>query len=337
MSEALQRARLSEIPGLQTVLDPTEMNKYLDTYLEVISLPGLEPSTHRSVQVSVLKLHSGRRCTMAIHLQTDTGFYDIVGKVYATDRSDVYRAMQAIQRAGFEKHAEFSIPQPVAYLQPLQLLLQEKVTGVAANEFFLSTDKRAHVEASEKCGRWLARFHNAAPKIGPVHDPGIQMASFKRWSRRIARLGQPFADETAALFKGLENSPLTHGVMENRASHGSYSPAQVIFAKDRTVAFDWDAYGVAEPARDVASFIVALRRLALGRLGSIRARDSAARAFEEAYLADGGASVKTRLPFYQAAACLQLAKYNLYHRMAGWQEKLKSMLNEGLRILERGE
>lgn len=333
MSEALQHARLPEISSLPTVLDPAELSKHF----EGISLPGLKPCRLGRVQVSVLKLHSGRRCTVDIRLQTDGGCCDLVGKVYATDRSDVYRAMQAIQRAGLEKHAEYSIPQPVAYLQPLQLLLQEKVAGPIATKFFLAADERAHMDASERCGRWLARFHALAPKIGPVREPGIQMASLERWSRRIARLGQRFADKTVRLLEQLENFPVAQAGMEKRASHGSYGPAQVILAKDRTVALDWDAYGVAEPARDVASFIVALRRFALGRLGSIRLRDSAAEAFKKAYLANGGAGVESRLPFHQAAACLQLAKYNLYHRVADWEEKLGAMLDEGLRILERGE
>ena len=333
LSKALEHARIPEISSLPTVLDPTELSKHF----EGISLPGLKPCRLGRVQVSVLKLHSGRRCTVDIRLQTDGGCCDLVGKVYATDRSDVYWAMQAIQRAGFERHAEFSIPHPVAYLQPLQLLLQEKVAGPIGTKFFLAADERAHMEAAERCGRWLAHFHFVAPKIGPVREPRIQMASLERWSRRIGRLGQPFVDKTAQLLKGLENSPLTQGGMEKCASHGSYGPAQVILAKDRNVAFDWDSYGVAEPAWDVASFIVAVRRLALGRLGSIRARDSAAETFKRTYLASGGAKVEARLPFHQAAAFLQLAKYNLYHRVTGWEKKLEAMLDEGLQILERGE
>ncbi len=331
MSETLQRARLPEISSLPTILDPAELSKHF----EGISIPGVELSRPGRVQASVLKLHSGRRCTVDIRLQTDGGWYELVGKIYSTDRSDVYRAMQAIQRAGFERPAEFSIPQPVAYLQPLQLLLQEKVVGPIATKFFLTADERTHTEAAERCGRWLAHFHFVAPKIGPVREPGTEMACLERWSRRIARLGQPFADKTAELLKRLENSSLAQGGMETCVSHGSYSPAQVILAKDRTVALDWDAYGVAEPARDVASFIVAIRRLALGRLGSIRARDSAAETFKKAYLANGGANVESRLPFQQAEACLQLAKYNLYHRVPGWEQKLEAMLDEGLRILEQ--
>jgi aminoglycoside phosphotransferase (APT) family kinase protein len=333
LSETLQRARLPEISSLPTILDPAELSKQL----EGISLPGVELSHPGRVQASVLKLHSGRRCTVDIRLQTDGGWYELVGKIYSTDRSDVYRAMQAIQRAGFDRHAEFSIPQPVAYLQPLQLLLQEKVAGPIGAKFFLTTDERAHTEAAEKCGRWLAHFHFVAPKIGAVREPGAQMVSFERWSRRIARLGQSFADKTAQLLKRLENFSLAQGDMEKCASHGSYSPAQVILAKGRSVAFDWDSYGVAEPARDVASFIVAIRRLALGRLGSIRARDSATETFKRTYLASGGARVEARLPYHQAEACLQLAKYNLYHRVPGWEQKLEAMLDEGLRILERGE
>ena len=328
-----QPAPRPEISSLPTVLDPAQLLRNLEKF----SLPGWEWRRLDQVQVSVLKLHSGRRCTVAIRLQTDGSCYDLVGKVYATDRSDVYRAMLAIQGAGFEKHAELSIPQPVAYLQPLQLLLQEKVAGRVASEFFLTADERAHIEASEMCARWLAHFHVVAPRIGPVREPGVQMACLERWSRRIARLGQSFADKSRRLFERLEDSPLGQGGVEKHASHGSYSPAQVILAKDRTVAIDWDAYGVGEPARDVANFIVALRRLALGRLGSIRLRDSAAETFKKAYLASGCASVESRLPFHQAAACLQLAKYNLYHRVADWEEKLGAMLDEGLRILERGE
>src|SRR2546426_3551856 len=105
--------------------------------------------------------------------------------------------MQAIQRAGFERRAEFSIPHPLAYLQPLQLLLQEKVAGPIGTKFFLAADERAHTEAAESCGRWLAHFHFVAPKIRPVREARIQMASLGRWSRRIGRLRQPVPAQTA--------------------------------------------------------------------------------------------------------------------------------------------
>ena len=99
----------------------------------------------------------------------------------------------------------------------------------------------------------------------------------------------------------------------------------------------WPTVFIALTGESVDEIFVAVRRLALGRLGSIRARDSAAETFKRTYLASGGAKVEARLPFHQAAAFLQLAKYNLYHRVTGWEKKLEAMLDEGLQILERGE
>src|SRR5205085_12702373 len=110
----------------------------------------------------------------------------------------------------------------------------------------------------------------------------------------------------------------------------------VLLAGDRTVTVDWDGYDVADPARDAARFIIALERLALGRLGSIRALDAAADVFKETYVAVGRPDVVAGLPFYKAATCLQLAAYGVYHKVFHWREQVATMLDGGLRILEQG-
>ena len=78
------------------------------------------------------------------------------------------------------------------------------------------------------------------------------------------------------------------------------SPSHVILAAGRTVTIDWDGYDVADPARDVARFIVALKRLALGSLSSIRALDAVADVFVQTYVGLGRmsrcASPAMRLP-----------------------------------------
>jgi len=61
-----------------------------------------------------------------------------VGKVYASDGADVYPAMQRISEAGFSADAEFSIPEPLAFLPQLHLLLQEYVQGRLAEDFFVT-------------------------------------------------------------------------------------------------------------------------------------------------------------------------------------------------------
>ena len=107
-----------------------------------------------------------------------------------------------------------------------------------------------------------------------------------------------------------------------------------MLAGSRTATLDWDGFDIADPGRDAARFLIALRRLALGRLGSIRALDASAEVFRSAYLAAGRADAAANLRFYEVVACLQLAKYNIVHRVPHWREKLEALLDEGLRLAE---
>ena len=91
-------------------------------------------------------------------------------------------------------------------------------------------------------------------------------------------------------------------------------------------------YDVADPARDLGRFLAALRHSALSRLGSIRALDATADVFLRTYLGVGQPEVKRNLRFYEAAACLKLAKHSFYHARL---EKMEATLDEGLRVLER--
>jgi len=91
---------------------------------------------------------------------------------------------------------------------------------------------------------------------------------------------------------------------------------------------------VADPSRDVARFIVALKRLALSRLGSIRALDAAAEVFLKTYVALGRPEVESNLPFYEAAICIKLAKYEISKRPFHWRKTIvEEMLDEGLHRL----
>jgi aminoglycoside phosphotransferase (APT) family kinase protein len=158
----------------------------------------------------------------------------------------------------------------------------------------------------------------------------------ERWVRRISKEGEPVAGKAVRLLARLEAAGFKLAVGEVSAGHGSFGPSQIILAPRRTVTFDWDGYDVANRSRDVARFMIALRRLALGRLRSIRALDAAAEVFLRTYEKASPSGATAGLPFYQAAVCLQLAKYNISHRVSHWKEKIEAMLDEGLRILEEG-
>ncbi len=287
------------------------------------------------VQVRVLQHKLGRRCTLVFAVRTENGSHSVIGKVHNTDRSDVFQAMDAIRQAGFGPQDEFSIPQSIAYLPALRLLVQEKVEGRLAAETLRATDERSRAAVVERCARWLARFHAVAPKLGPVTDSESYLGLMRQRSFLIAKLGGRCADKASRLLQRLEDAAASVVPVGMCAGHGSYSAAQVILAGSRTVVIDWDGYDVADPARDVGRFLAALRRWALGRLGSIRALDGAAEVFLETYLAEGRQDAEKNLRFYEAAACVKLAKYKAYNSIPRWQEKTEAMLDEGLRVLDQ--
>lgn len=318
------------IPTLPAVLDPMELGKHL----ELFSLPPWEWGRVRNVGIRVLKSHRGSRCTVEIALRTANGTHTLIGKVYVSGGWDVYQAMKRIGGAGFGPEAEFSIPEPLAFLPELQLLVQERVQGHLASEFFLTGDERDWKLAAERCARWLSRFHAIAPKTGPVFDLNNHLTDLARWSRRLAELGEPMAGKAAQLFHRLELAAPALAPINTCAGHGSYCHTQIILANGRTATFDWDGHDVADPSRDVARFIVALKRLALSRLGSIRALDAAAEVFLKTYVALGRPEVESNLPFYEAAICIKLAKYEISKRPFHWRKTIvEEMLDEGLHRL----
>ena len=317
------------IPVFRAIFDTAELRAHLESVVP----PEWRPL--QDVKIQVLKYHLGSRCTFSIALGTASGPRELIGKVYAEDRSDIHVAMQRIAGAGFGPVAPFSIPEPVALAPALGLLLQEKIRGPRAKEVFLTGSVRDGAVTAERCALWLARFHATPLHLGPVFDRKALLKAMRKWSLRV----EGPAGKARRLLERLEGNLSGLAGTGMCAAHGSYSPSHVILAGSRTVTVDWDGYRVADPGVDVARFVVALRYLALAHLGSIRALDAAAEVFEKTYIATGCQEVRSNLTFHKAATYLQLAKSRMrngaFHTVK--LERAGAMLDEGLRISEDWE
>ena len=328
-SKLVDRLGDPSIPTLATVLDPAELAKQLSQ----LSIPQWQWDASQGIQLRVIQWKKASRCTFEIALRTASGSQELIGKVYAEDRSDVYQTIREIRRAGFDSEAEFAIPRPVAFLAPLRLLLYEKAPGVRAKDFILSPKESDRSLAAERCARWLVRFHAIGPRLGRVFLLDDHLIALERCRRRLADLGRPVADKAGRLFEELKITASGLGSVELRPGHGVYTASQVILVGDRTVTIDWDTYCVADPCRDVARFVIELQRLALKKLGSIHALEGAAEVFLKTYIGAGGPAVSTRLPFQKAATCLERADHDVDKQDRGWRERAEVMLDEGLRVL----
>jgi len=315
-------------PRLQTfqaVLDPQELCK------QVLRSLATQWRSPRSVRIKVLKYHPENRCTVEIQLQSAGGCRSVVGKLYMTDRSDVYQAMTAIVGAGFGPEEAFTIPRPLAYVPEIHLLLHEKVQGPLVKDILLKGTESERAAATKCCARWLARFQMLAPASGPVLSntdlPGRER-SMKHFTRRAPSL----ADKACLLFERLKAAVPTAEPAETCASHCDYSHHNMILSKTSMVVLDWDNHATADPSFDVAKFIISVKQLALQSLGSIAALDPAIDAFCNAYTEASRFQVAARLPMHKAAVCLKQAQKYAKPGRAGI-EKAEAILDEGLRIL----
>jgi aminoglycoside phosphotransferase (APT) family kinase protein len=323
-SEPTQRLADPGIPTLQLVLEPGELAKHLS---------GIVPPEWGSlcdVQIEVLRHHPASRCAVDIKLQTTTGWHELIGKVYAKDRSHVYRAMKQFGQSGFGTYDEFSIPHAVAFLPKLNLLLQERVYGRLVTEIFEQRDEREWAITARKCARWLANFHTQAPRLGPVFV--ITNELLDDWSGRLTKRAEQLTHKASLLCKLLKTAaPKDRGSM--CTCHGDYRHRQLILTKTRTIAFDWDSYCVANPTRDVATFILKLEKLALTAHGSRRVLDVAIDVFRETYTGASSFEVQNHLKFFKAVHCLKHAKRHL-KPFSEKVHKAEALLDDGLRILD---
>jgi aminoglycoside phosphotransferase (APT) family kinase protein len=329
MSAALSETLLDpRLPNLRAVLNPYELGRILGRVLPSHWGPV------REIEVQVLQHHRASRCTVEITLDTATGKRELVGKVYAKDRSDVYRAMQQISGVGFGPDAEFSIPQPLAFLPELNLLLQEKVAGPLVTDILLHGSKAERAQAAEQCASWLARFHAQAPTSGPGFSITPELTRY--WVRRLAKRAGPQAEElmgkATLLCERLEVAAANLNGAEMCACHGTYCHYQIILTEARTVTLDWDGFCVTHPSLDLARFIIVLQQLALKTRGSLKAFNAVGEAFYKTYAAKSKFEVTEHLPFYKAAHCLKHAKHHLKPGNGGLS-MAQTMLDEGLRIL----
>jgi len=289
--------------------------------------------TGQEGRARALKRHRDR-CTFEIAVRTEGGWHSVIGKVYTKDRSDVFRAMDALRQAGFGPEADFSIAQPLVYLASLGVRLEEKVQGPSVKEVFLNGDSDLHLAAAERCGQWLGRFHRTAPRLGNVADLAAEFRRYRYWTDLITRLGTPLAGKAELLLQRLEAAAPAPGTVADCVGHGSFIPEHVILSRGRTATVDLDDYDVGDPGRDVAWFIVSLQRLALKHLGSLHVLDGAGARFREAYIASGRADAMTNVAFYTALQCLHGAKRDAVSQAPRAREWAEAMLDEGLRALD---
>src|SRR5256886_5688838 len=124
-------------PALAALLDQEELARQVELFFHSHwNLASVE-----AIQAQVLRLHTGKRCTLEITLKNGDTLHDLIGKTFTEPRHDICEYLRELWRAGFDRNSKFSTPQAFAYVPSLRLLLQEKVHGLSVREVFLRSEE----------------------------------------------------------------------------------------------------------------------------------------------------------------------------------------------------
>lgn len=229
----------------------------------------------------ILRYKRGSRCTVGYALETDPPGRPVpnpvVAKTYAARKGAVAsEAMTALWSTGLRHGTPVSIAEPLGYDPERRLLLQGPVAGDRTLKSLMldafGGDGRADLERLERL------VEASAAGLAALHGSGVRVGQPRRWSddldeltsRRdrllgaLPELGSYAADLLAALVDLDRSTPPDPDV----PTHGSFRAAQVLVAGDRIGFIDFDSFAQAEPALDVAEFVLRLEQLALVKVAA---------------------------------------------------------------------
>jgi hypothetical protein len=244
-------------------------------------------------------------------------------KVYHDEEvgKQTYQVLRALwDNAG----AAFTGGRTIAYLDNLQVLVQEEAPGMPLWEVLLKEDEA--VPAVRKVARALAALHLGRVVAPPRRYPLQKEISLLERRRDLLQLACPhlrpeIEEIVGVVVAGIEEVPPA-------PTHGDLKLDHVLLDGDDLTLLDFDVFADADPVLDIASALARIVGMPLeSPLSHERAR-MLARVFAEEYFAHAPEAWSARLPFHYAGALLRLAYGISNIRMQGWPDKVEALLGE---------
>jgi aminoglycoside phosphotransferase (APT) family kinase protein len=194
----------------------------------------------------------------------------LFAKTFASERGPrVYKTVSAIAAA--RACGDAAVPEPIAYVRSLKLLLQRAVAGVPVREALLAGDRELAVAIAEA----LAALHRSGVELDRRHGLEEELAVLRS---RVARLSRDRPRARRCLAR-IQAAALTAPEWRERPVHRDFYHDQLLVEDGRLAVLDFDDATMSEPAVDVANFLAHLRLLAIEEPARADAVHAAARAF----------------------------------------------------------
>jgi hypothetical protein len=257
----------------------------------------------------------------------------IIGKGYHRgDGAMAYQILTQLWADGFSND-RLTIPEPLAYLTDLSLLLQTLAPG---KPLYLYLDRPSSgIKLVRQTARWLAKLHKAVVTDAPV----VQLSQEENKLAFYRDGLMQACPQVAGRFEDLCNRSVAaiqslypwQGV----PTHGDFQPKNIHVGRGRVTVIDFDRFALAPAARDLGHFVGQCLTMSYVRAGSFREIADWNSVFIDEYVRCTSDEVLHTLPAYIARTFLEVLYYKLVVRpvkdpsfLPAWLDECERWLNQ---------
>ncbi|MGH9001283.1 MAG: phosphotransferase family protein [Acidimicrobiia bacterium] len=235
----------------------------------------------------------------------------LIGKAdYRHGGASTFAFMQRLREAGLRSDGEWAIPEPIAYLDDLALLVQTEAPGRCLYEWLVTP--RSPLDPARDAGRWLGHLHGTELATGDGALPsGFESRKLGGYCTELGEVlpGQAERIEsitgaTLAALAPLEGEGLV-------PTHGDYQPKNIYVDGSKVTVIDWDRGALGLPARDVGHFVGQCLTMSYSKTGSFTWGRRWNDAFLGGYAETASATEPAGLGPYVARTLLEILYYKL--------------------------
>jgi hypothetical protein len=285
-------------------------------------VPGLATRPITNCSVSPLKSRFRSRRVVAVDITVADGGHDEtttlhwVAKTHTegTEAAAEFRALSELMRAGFGPAGPFRVPRPICLLPDWRLVLEERAPGSALRTF-LGDSSGAPATAMQMAAKWLHQLHSLPLPVEVTCEYDTERTALEVFTENL-RGREPwlarYVDGQGARLR--ERMAEWRGLRATRV-HGDFHPENIYVSGGAVTVIDFDRFAIADPAKDVGSFIAQVRAMSYFSGLPARLAQLNERVFVEEYIrgipSNQAGSLLDRVAAYVEFFALEVAYYTL--------------------------
>jgi hypothetical protein len=258
-------AEEQQLEALPILTDPQQARAFLEHSISQGS-PAYAAMRIRQARPTVMRNKPGR-CTVLYQLEYEDApeaerWPDLViGKTYSGSKGqNAYDGMRKLWDSPLSKGDIVSIAEPLAYIPEQKVLVQGPVHGQQDLKDLLRAALRAGTAEAidelhqivRKTAAGLAALHQSGARHGETRTWADELAEIRVEVDKLGAVFPWFAEAALPLLARLESVAAEHPAESALPAHHSFRPQQVRIHQGRVGFIDFDGFGLAEPALDVA-------------------------------------------------------------------------------------